>query len=87
MRIDVKVDGAFGPQTAQAAAPDHLADAYAIARRNYWYGLAESQLTSRRYARRQDRGKGGWTTRAEAFMEERYRLTDAQHRARVAKWT
>jgi len=41
MRIDVKVDGAFGPQTAQtaqtaqAAAPDHLADAYAIARRNY----------------------------------------------------
>jgi hypothetical protein len=38
MRIDVKVDGAFGPQTAQtaqAAAPDHLADAYAVAQRNY----------------------------------------------------
>ena len=40
MRIDVAVDGVIGPQTvggarqAIEAAPDHLVDAYGIARRN-----------------------------------------------------
>ncbi|MEY3307872.1 MAG: hypothetical protein RLZZ413_1910, partial [Pseudomonadota bacterium] len=28
----------------------------------------------------------GWITRAEEFMADRYRLTDADHRARVAAW-
>ena len=92
MRIDVAVDGVIGPQTvaaaerAMAAAPDHLVDAYGIARRNYYYALADSRPASRRYARRQDGGKGGWITRAEVFVAARYRLTDDQHRARVAKW-
>ena len=92
MRIDVAVDGVIGPQTvaaaaaAMAAAPDHLVDAYGIARRNYYYALADSRPASRRYARRQDGGKGGWITRAEEFMAQRYRLTDAQHRERVARW-
>jgi hypothetical protein len=92
MRIEVTVDGVIGPQTAQAAAqaiaaaPDHLVDAYGIARRNYYYGLADTRPASRRYARRKDGGKGGWITRAEEFMAERYRLTDAAHRARVAAW-
>ena len=41
MRLDVDVDGVIGPQTIAAAAtayraaPDHLVDAYGIARRNY----------------------------------------------------
>ena len=92
MRIDVAVDGVIGPQTvaaarqAMAAAPDHLVDAYGIARRNYYYALADSRPASRRYARRKDGGKGGWITRAEEFMAARYRLTDDQHRARVAQW-
>ncbi|MBU2358699.1 MAG: peptidoglycan-binding protein [Alphaproteobacteria bacterium] len=92
MRIDVKVDGVIGPMTvaaakrAMAAAPDHLADAYGIARRNYYYALADSRPASRRYARRQDGGKGGWITRAEEFVAPRYRLTEAQHRERVARW-
>jgi lysozyme family protein len=92
MRVEVTVDGVIGPQTAQAAAqaiaaaPDHLVDAYGIARRNYYYGLADTRPASRRYARRKDGGKGGWITRAEEFMAERYRLTDAAHRARVAAW-
>lgn len=92
MRIEATVDGVIGPQTAQAAAqafaaaPDHLVDAYGIARRNYYYGLADTRPASRRYARRKDGGKGGWITRAEEFMAERYRLTDAAHRARVAAW-
>ncbi|MCF7700046.1 holin-associated N-acetylmuramidase [Loktanella sp. M215] len=92
MRIDVKVDGVIGPMTvaaakrAMAAAPDHLVDAYGIARRNYYYALADSRPASRRYARRQDGGKGGWITRAEDFVAPRYRLTEAQHRERVARW-
>ena len=92
MRIDVAVDGVIGPQTvaaarqAMAAAPDHLVDAYGIARRNYYYALADGRPASRKYARRKDGGKGGWITRAEEFMAARYRLTDDQHRARVAQW-
>lgn len=85
-------DGVIGAQTlaaahrAAAAAPAHIADAYAIARRNWYYALADSRPASRKYARRRDGGKGGWITRAEEFMAPRYRLTDAQHRARVASW-
>ena len=85
-------DGAIGPQTIRAAqmaheaAPAHLADAYGIARRNYYYSLADARPASRKYARRRDGGKGGWITRAEEFIAPRYHLTDAQHRARVAKW-
>lgn len=85
-------DGVIGPQTlaaahrAAAGAPDHIADAYAIARRNYYYALADARPASRKFARRRDGGKGGWITRAEEFMAPRYHLTDAQHRARVAAW-
>ena len=92
MRIDVTVDGVIGPQTvaaaraAIAAAPDHLVDAYGIARRNYYYALADSRPASRKYARRRDGGKAGWITRAEEFMQPRYRLTEAQHAQRVASW-
>ena len=92
MRIDVSVDGVVGPQTikaakqAAAAAPDHLVDAYGIARRNYYYDLAEKRPTSRKYARRRDGGKGGWITRAEVFIAARFHLTDTQHRERTAQW-
>ena len=92
MRITVAVDGVIGPQTiaashrAQEAAPDHLADAYGIARRNYYYRLADRRPASRKYARRRDGGKGGWILRAEEFISPRYHLTEAEHRARVAAW-
>jgi len=88
----VGVDGGIGPQTvaatrnAFAAAPDHLADAYGIARRNYYYALADARPASRKYALRRDGGKGGWITRAEQFIAPRFHLTDAEHRKRVAKW-
>ncbi len=67
-------DGAIGPQTIRAAqmaaeaAPLHFADAYGIARRNYYYALADARPASRKYARRRDGGKGGWITRAEEFI-------------------
>ncbi|MGL6210073.1 MAG: putative peptidoglycan-binding domain-containing protein, partial [Paracoccaceae bacterium] len=85
-------DGAIGPQTIRAAqlafdaAPNHLADAYGIARRNYYYALADARAASRKYARRRDGAKGGWITRAEEFISPRFHLTEAQHRTRVATW-
>lgn len=88
----VTVDGALGPQTvgatvrAMAVAPDHLADAYGIERRNYYYALADKRETSRKYARRLDGGKGGWITRAEEFVAPRFHFTNLQHNQRVSAW-
>ena len=88
----VAVDGVIGPQTidaaliAYAAAPRHLADAYGIARRNYYYALADRRPASRKYARRRDGGKGGWIRRAEEFISPRYHLSESEHRRRVAGW-
>lgn len=85
-------DGMIGPQTiraaqmAEEAAPSHFADAYGIARRNYYYALADARPQSRKFARRQNGSKGGWITRAEEFINPRYHMTDAQHRQRVASW-
>lgn len=85
-------DGAIGPRTAAAAAavcvraPELVADAYGIARRNYYYALADARPASRKYARRKDGGKGGWITRAEEFIAPRFHLTDEQHRERTAQW-
>jgi lysozyme family protein len=85
-------DGQIGSQTIRAAqkaheaAPAHLVDAYGIARRNYYYALADGRPASRKYARRKDGGKGGWILRAEEFISPKYHLTAAQHAARVAKW-
>jgi lysozyme family protein len=92
MGQDISVDGAIGPQTIEAAqiaynaAPHHLADAYGIARRNYYYALADRRSASRKYARRRDGGKGGWIKRAEEFISPRYHLSEAEHRRRVAGW-
>lgn len=90
--VKVAVDGKIGPQTVAAAervaamAPDHLADAYGIARRNYYYALADRRPASRKYARRRDGGKGGWIIRAEEFIAPRFRLSDSEHRQRVSAW-
>ena len=92
MRIAVTVDGVIGPQTiaateqGMAAAVDHFVDAYGIARRNYYYALADARPASRKYARRLDGGKGGWITRAEEFISPRFHLSEAQHRDRTARW-
>lgn len=92
MGFPCEPDGMIGPKTIRAAqlaheaAPAHLADAYGIARRNYYYALADSRPASRKFARRKDGGKGGWILRAEEFISPKYHLTEAQHRARVAQW-
>jgi len=92
MGQSVAVDGVIGPQTLQssvaaaALAPDHLADAYAIARRNYYFRLADQRPNSRKFARSQRGGKGGWIRRAEEFMSPRYHLSAAEFAQRVATW-
>lgn len=92
MGQEVTVDGAIGPQTVQAAeaaaslAPNHFVDAYAIARRNFYFKLADRRPASRKYARSRAGGKGGWIKRAEAFMSARYHLSDREFKARVATW-
>lgn len=92
MGFSCRDDGIVGPRTIAAAraaaeaAPRHLADAYGIARRNHYYALADARPPSRKYARRQDGGKGGWITRAEAFIAPRYHLTLTEHHARTASW-
>ena len=88
----VSVDGALGPQSigaahkAHADAPDHLVDAYGIARRNYYFRIADNRPASRKYARSRAGGKGGWIKRAEEFIAPRFHLTDMQFRERVASW-
>jgi lysozyme family protein len=85
-------DGVIGPKTLAAARlaaeamPNTLADAYGVARRNYYYALGDARPVSRKYCRRRDGGKGGWIVRAEAFIGPELHLTEAQHRARVASW-
>ena len=92
MGFDLSVDGAIGPQTAEAAqaaarrGPERFADAYGIARRNYYFRLADRRPASRKYARTKAGGKGGWIRRAEEFIDPRYHLSAAQFRERVAQW-
>ncbi|WP_282129353.1 holin-associated N-acetylmuramidase [Roseobacter litoralis] len=92
MGHDLVVDGALGPKSigaAQAAfanAPDHLVDAYGIARRNYYFRIGDRRSASRKFAKTRAGGKGGWIKRAEEFMSARYHLTDQQFKERVAAW-
>lgn len=85
-------DGMIGPQTVAAADAAHkahpatLADAYGVARRDYYYALGDAREASRKYCRRRDGGKGGWITRAEEFVSPNLHLTEAQHSARIAHW-
>ena len=92
MGHDLVVDGALGPKSIGAAqeaylrAPEHLVDAYGIARRNYYFRIADRRSASRKYARARSGGKGGWIRRAEEFISRRYHLTDQQFQERVAAW-
>lgn len=88
----VDVDGVIGPQTAAAAAaaaaaaPDHIVDAYGIARRGYYLRLADNRPASRKFARTRAGGKGGWIRRAEEFIAPRFHMSKAHFNERVATW-
>lgn len=86
-------DGVLGPATMAAAVTEAakgaqaLVDRYGIARRDFYYALADARPASRKFACSRAGGKGGWITRAESFISPGLCLTDAQHQARVAAWT
>ena len=88
----VVVDGLIGPVTAEATnrahdkAGQYLVDAYAIARRNYYFRLADRKPALRKFARTRAGTKGGWIKRAEEFMRPRYRMTEAEFAERVKAW-
>jgi lysozyme family protein len=89
MGFDIAVDGVIGPITAQAANSRNeraLIDAYAIARRNFYYSLGERRPSLRKFARKRDGGKGGWITRAETFLSPKYHFSAAEHNERVKSW-
>ena len=92
MGFDVAVDGVIGPQTVaaarKAARPDPMAlrDAYGVARRNYYFNLADRRVPLRKYARTRAGGKGGWIRRAEEFLSPSYHLTQDEFQRRVAAW-
>lgn len=88
----VSVDGALGPQsiaasdTAYNTAGNYLVDAYGIARRNYYFRIADRRVASRKYARTRNGSKGGWIRRAEEFIQPQYHLTQEQFNERVSAW-
>ena len=88
----VSIDGMLGPRSLAAteaafrAGPQELVDAYGIARRNYYFRLADRRAASRKYARTRAGGKGGWIRRAEEFISARYHLTDSEFKQRTAAW-
>ncbi|MEM6304995.1 MAG: holin-associated N-acetylmuramidase [Pseudomonadota bacterium] len=92
MGFEIVADGAIGPRTLAAVraamerAPDHFVDAYGIARRNYYFRLADRRPASRKYARTRAGGKGGWIKRAEEFISPRYHMSTAEFQQRVAQW-
>ena len=92
MGEQVTVDGAIGPHTIAATAraygkaTHHMVDAYGIARRNYYFRIADNRPASRKYARTRAGGKGGWIKRAEEFIAPKYHMTEAEFHARVAAW-
>ena len=92
MGKDIGVDGVIGPQTIAAAesayqaAPSHLRDAYGIARRNYYFRLADARPASRKYARTRAGDKGGWIRRAEEFISPGYRMSTDDFQRRVSQW-
>lgn len=87
------VDGVLGPRSIAAAhrvadriGADIMRDAYGIERRRYYYRLADRRAASRKYVRRRDGGKGGWITRAEAFLSVTWHLSESDHKRRVSAW-
>jgi lysozyme family protein len=86
------VDGIVGPQTLAAAhdaalrAPQSFVDAYGIARRNYYFRIADRRIESRKFARTRAGGKGGWIRRAEEFIRPEFHLTEAEFQERTKQW-
>jgi len=88
----LSVDGIVGPQTLAAAhdaalrTPKSFVDAYGIARRNYYFRIADRRIESRKFARTRAGDKGGWIRRAEEFIRPEFHLTEAEFQERTKLW-
>lgn len=88
----VSVDGALGPKTAAAVgrafekAGHYFVDAYGVARRNYYFRIADRRAASRKYARTRAGGKGGWIRRAEEFISPQFHMSNSEFQRRVSAW-
>ena len=88
---DIAVDGVIGPRTIAAAeaadrAEPMLPEMYSMARRDWYFRLADRRPALRKYARTRAGAKGGWIRRAEEFLPENLHLTDAEFAERTAAW-
>uniref|UniRef100_UPI001409E3CC putative peptidoglycan-binding domain-containing protein n=1 Tax=Cochlodiniinecator piscidefendens TaxID=2715756 RepID=UPI001409E3CC len=63
-----------------------LVDADGIARRDYYFVLADRRRASRKYARTRNGGKGGWIKRAEEFISAPFELSNSEFQERVSAW-
>jgi len=85
-------DGVIGKKTINAAnaahiaAPAHIADAYGIERRNYYFRLADGRPAFRKYCITRSGGKGGWIRRAEEFISPKYHMTADEFIERTEPW-
>jgi hypothetical protein len=61
-------------------------NAYGIARRNYYFRLADRRAASRKFARTRAGGKGGWIRRAEEFIAPEFHLSTSAFQQRTAAW-
>lgn len=93
MGASLKVDGALGPKTesvafqADRSGGVHFSDAYGIARRNYYFRIADKRPKNRKYVVRRNGGKAGWIKRAEEFISPKYHLSKAEFNQRIAGWS
>ena len=82
----------IGPITARTvaqameAAPDHLVDAYGIARRSTTTGSPTSGRPAASSRGRGTAARAAGSLRAEEFISERFHFTRAEHDRRVAAW-
>ena len=86
------IDGGIGPGTLAGVARladvdiEDLADAYAIARRSFYFRIADRRPSQRKYCRTRDGRMGGWPKRAEHFLRPEFRMTPEQFAERTAPW-
>lgn len=88
---DVTVDGVLGPQSIGAAKKidktyKNFNDNYGIARRNYYFYIADKRPKNRKYAMTRSGNKGGWIKRAEEFISSENHMTMAEFKRRTSKW-
>lgn len=63
-----------------------MRDIYSIERRNYYLNLADVRPSLRKFAKSRRGGKGGWITRAEAFLSPKYHLSNQEFQERTSSW-